>query len=289
MFLKGMYRRITKIPDGWNPIEWTRYGRAIPNTKQCFITNGGYLMLPEVGKHIGKPVERNLYENDKGTLVFAAHIEVDQNTSIIDYQSLTTSDGALNTKTIERLKKVYGWDGLDPYWLVDTQELSQLDVEIDVIEEPGKDGKPYKKVKWLNKPGDAGGQKEIPQGDKGSILARYGAKFRALAGGSATQQGRVAPAAATTAKKPAAPPPPAPVKKPLPPPVGKKAKKPATMQEAWELFCQTADGKIRDEDINGEWYRCIKKTVDKEQHDCDENDWGVIVEEMPEFFNQLKF
>jgi hypothetical protein len=283
MFLREIRRRNEKVSDGFNPIEWIKYGRAIPNINQVFTIKGEFDMLPEVGVHTAKAAERQIYENEKGTLVFAANFVINENTSIIGRQCLTTSDGALNTKTIDRLKRVFGWDGLDPYWLVDT-DLSGLEVEITVEEQAGNDGKSYKNVKWLNKPGDQG-TKEIPQGDKGQILAKYGAKFRALAGGSAPQ-GRVAPSGA--AKKPATPPPPPPKKAALPPP-SRKAKKAATMQEAWELFCSKAEEAIRPEDVSSEWYDCIKKTVGKEQHDCDENDWGIIVEEMDEYFNRLKF
>ena len=285
MLLRETHRRCSHVPDGVNPIEWIRYGRHIPNKIQT-LTRKGIEMLPEIGTHIARTYDVSVYENEKGTLVFAAHFETAPQTSIVGYQSLTTSDGALNEKAINNLKSVYGWDGLDPFWLAEN-DLSAIDIEIVVEERPGRDdpNKKFKNVAWINKPGTGGGAREIPQGDKASIVSKYGARFRALSGGSsngAKSAGRMAPAAKT------APPAKTTPRPPPPPPPSRKAKKVATMQEAWELFCSTADGKIREEDINGEWYGCIKKvTGGKEQHDCDENDWGLIVEEMPEYFNRL--
>ena len=89
----------------------------------------------------------SVYKNEKGTLVVAIHYEgttpngegVEVPHSITGYHTLAKADGTLSEKTISDLRKVFGWDGLDPFWLADN-DLSECPAQIDVESSPKLDG-----------------------------------------------------------------------------------------------------------------------------------------------------
>lgn len=179
--------------------------------------------------------------------------------------TIVLRDGTLNTRTIDTLKEVFGWDGADPFWLTEA-DLSEARFEIVVQDDPGKndDGSPkldqqgnqvfYSKVQWLNPLGQA--MKMPEPADRKSVLAKYGSKFRALAGGTAV-------------KAPAKNPPPAAKKSPPP---AAPAGPTATMEEAWES-CQ-ANHPEQAEEI---WSKAIAKLFpNKTNSDLTPADWGKL-------------
>jgi hypothetical protein len=100
------------------------------------------------------------------------------------YHTLVLADGTINTRTVDNLKAWSGWDGADPYWFMD-QDLSGVDVEVVIANEPGFTDKTkmFPKIKWVNPPGGSNGG--MPDAaDRRAVLAKYGAKFRAVAGGT---------------------------------------------------------------------------------------------------------
>ena len=96
---------------------------------------------------------------------------------------LVKADGTIQTKTTDTLKAVFGWDGADPFWLMDNSEdngpMRSVEFEIVGGPETGDKGGQYFKSQWLNPLG--GGMKTPAAAERRSVLAKYGNKFQALA------------------------------------------------------------------------------------------------------------
>src|SRR3974377_2364839 len=118
------------------------------------------------------------------------------------------ADGTIQTKTTDTLKAVYGWDGADPFWLMDNSEdgapMRAVDFEIVGGPETGDKGGQYFKSQWLNPLG--GGSKTPMAADRRSVLAKYGNKFKALASSATTGQLPAPARPPVTAKTPQASP-----------------------------------------------------------------------------------
>ncbi len=134
------------------------------------------------GTYAARPGAASVYESEKGALVLALVVSIENGPELKSYHTLVNRDGSINTRTVENLKAWSGWDGVDPFWFM-ANDLSGVDVEIVLVNEPGfqDPNKLFPKVKWVNPPG--GGHKMPGCADRSAILAKYGAKFRAVAGG----------------------------------------------------------------------------------------------------------
>lgn len=141
------------------------------------------------GTYAARPGAASVYESDKGALVLALVVSIENGPELKSYHTLVNRDGSINTRTVENLKAWSGWDGVDPFWFM-ANDLSGVDVEIVLVNEPGfqDPNKLFPKVKWVNPPG--GGHKMPGCADRSAILAKYGAKFRAVAGGVPCPAGR---------------------------------------------------------------------------------------------------
>ena len=97
---------------------------------------------------------------------------------------LAKADGTMLTKTIDTLKAVFGWNGEDPFWLMENsaEDGALRSVEFEIVGGPetGDKGGQYFKSQWLNPLG--GGMKTPVAANRESVMAKYGSKFRALAG-----------------------------------------------------------------------------------------------------------
>ena len=69
---------------------------------------------------------------------------------------LVKADGTIQTKTTDTLKAVFGWDGVDPFWLMDNSEdggaMRSVEFEIVGGPETGDKGGQYFKSQWLIPP-----------------------------------------------------------------------------------------------------------------------------------------
>ena len=129
------------------------------------------------------------------------------------------------------------WDGKEP------EDFAGHDVEAVIETVQGEHGE-YSSVKYLNVPGGA----KMKPTDAKSLAAKYGAKTRALFGG--------------TPSKPAAKPTP---KAPPPKPSGPTA----TMEEVYEAW-----GKTASDQSDEAWWAFVEASTGKEQNDCGLEDWG---------------
>ena len=179
---------------------------------------------------------------------------------------LVKADGTIQTKTTDTLKAVFGWDGADPFWLMDNSEdggpMCSVEFEIVGGPETGDKGGQYFKSQWLNPLG--GGMKTPAAADRRSVLAKYGNKFAALAGVSA-------PAAKPAPVAPKAPP--VPKAAPVAPPPGAAT---ATMEEAWAALNEAQSGKAADA-IAKVWFDTIARLFpNKSNTDLKPHEWGKL-------------
>src|SRR5215831_13102628 len=201
--------------------------------------------IPQEGKYVcrlnGQLV---IYEASTGSLCAAVPCLMTETGFTFKHTMvLVKADGTIQTKTTDTLKGVFGWDGVDPFWLMDNSEDGQpmRSVEFEIVGGPetGDRGGQYFKSQWLN---PLGGSSKTPMAaDRRSVLAKYGSKFKALSGTAAQQHRPTTVSSATTGparppvanRAPTAPP----ARLPVAAPQG------ATMEEAWATLNESNPGK----------------------------------------------
>lgn len=212
------------------------------------------------GTYAARPKAASVYEGKSGALILALVHAFEGGGEIKSYHALTTRDGAINTRTVEDLKKWSGWDGSDPYWFMDT-DLTGIDVEL-VIENEEYEGRRSPKVKWVNRPGSGSGTGLPDASDRRAVLAKYGAKFRAVAG-----------PVAVSARAPSNPPPPT---APVRPPAAAPRKTEATQSSAWARLSELGAGMGRPE-LEALWFTCVDSTG-MDQADMTPDGWAKVTE-----------
>ena len=235
------------------------------------------MTVTQPGTHKAKTTAASVYETKDGALMVAMAFDADDGSSIIERFCLASKAGDIQQITHRNLREAYGWDGADPFWLTDT-DLSTVDVEIVVENEPDqRTGEMRPRVRWVNKPGFG----KMPEsGDRRAILAKYGSRLRALAGGTPVKPvAKTAPPPAATKSQA---PPPSPATKPA------NTVKPGTMEEAWGEFCRAA-GDLTSEQQSAEWwYNLIDKvTGGKTAETCTAEDWGAIRDHADAFLRSV--
>ena len=184
---------------------------------------------------------------------------------------LVKADGTIQTRTTDTLRAVFGWDGVDPFALMDNSVDggAMRDVEFEIVGGPetGDKGGQYFKSNWLNPLG--GGMKTPVAADRRSVLAKYGTKFAALAGAGG-QKSEVRDQRSEVAK----PVPPVPMGAPtlpLPPTVP-----PATMEEAWVALNEANAGKAPAE-MERVWFDTIARLFpNKSNTELKPHEWGKL-------------
>lgn len=179
-----------------------------------------------------------IYETDKGALCAALPIKID-GWNGKHTMTIVKADGTVQQRTVQTLKDVFSWDGADPFWLSDN-DLSACEFEIvGVHEDYDKDGetKTGFKIQWLNPVGGGGGTKMPEPADRKTVLAKFGAKLRALSGGK-----QVVP------PKPAA-------KPAVPPAKPSSTFPPCTMTEAYAVCLANHDG--NEQSAGVAWYAAM--------------------------------
>ncbi|MCW5552148.1 MAG: hypothetical protein KIS67_08265 [Verrucomicrobiae bacterium] len=224
--------------------------------------------IPQEGKYVCKlNGQLVIYEASTGSLCGAVPcVMVETGFTFKHTLVLVKADGTIQTKTTDTLKAVFGWDGADPFWLMDNSldGGAMRDVEFEIVGGPetGDKGGQYFKSQWLNPLG--GGMKTPAAADRRSVLAKYGSKFQALAGVAA----KAAPAAPKIPTVPKA----APV---APPPSG-PPQGAATMEEAWAALNEAQSGKAADV-IEKVWFDTIARLFpNKSNTDLKPHEWGKL-------------
>ena len=226
--------------------------------------------VPQEGKYICKlNGQLVIYEASTGSLCGAVPcVMMESGFTFKHTLVLVKADGTIQTKTTDTLRAVFGWDGVDPFWLMDNSEdgrpMRSVEFEIVGGPETGDKGGVYFKSQWLNPLG--GGMKTPMAADRRSVLAKYGTKFQALAGASAPVASRAtAPTAAPRI-------PTVPRSAPVGPPQGATA----TMEEAWAALNEAQTGKPA-EAIEKVWFDTIARLFpNKSNTDLKPHEWGKL-------------
>ena len=235
--------------------------------------------IPQEGKYVCKlNGQLVIYEASTGSLCGAVPCAmVETGFTFKHTMVIVKADGTIQTKTTDTLKAVFGWDGVDPFWLMDNSvdggAMREVEFEIVGGPETGDKGGQYFKSQWLNPLG--GGMKTPAAADRRSVLAKYGSKFQALAnvGG---QKPEVGGQTARADARPTTAPPKVPTatraSQPPPPPGAVTA----TMEEAWAALNEANTGKPA-EAIEKLWFETIAKLFpNKSNTDLKPHEWGKL-------------
>ena len=229
--------------------------------------------LPD-GIYTATALAASVYENQNGSLVLALNFSITnegyENQNIVAYQTLANATGEINTRNIGTLKAIFGWDGNDPFWLEDPANLADKPAQLTIEERAftGSDGveRTGPSVKWIDAPGGAG---RLPaSGDRKNIITKYGARFRALAGGAPVK----APVKNKTADLPGAN---LPLEKPKEkpaPPTGPTS----TMEACWQILCEQNAGAARPA-LESKWFEALKTVgITGNNSDVTPQQWGAL-------------
>ena len=241
------------------------------------MENGTYPAKPTGKVHVG--------DHANGCLICNMEFAFDDGGARISYTFwMTKKDGSINEQAIKTLKEVFGWDGADPFWLEEHgAEFAEIPVELNVENETfiGKgDGQEHTalKVKFVN-PAGGGGGNQIANSDRKALMAKYGAKLRAVSGGTSPAK-KSAPA-----KAPAAP-----VQKA--PPAAKKsaATTPSDVIVCWKVISDAMADKPK-EDLETQWFAILKDVCgEKDQSEYTPQEWGKVLAEIDKKFpEQMPF
>lgn len=218
-----------------------------------------------------------LYETKNGALCLAVPVVLKDSPvawSGKTTQTLAKSDGTLMTKTIDNLKTIFSWDGLDPFAL---QDIDTTEIEFSItgeheeyqppVDANGEQPEPVTvfKVQWLNPLIGIGVKMPTPIEDKKSIMARFGAKFKAHSGVAHRPAAASVAAPAVPTQQtfenalpakpdPAAPATPKPVKpvkpaKPAAPVVDKPKVRISSSEEVYGLLVKQYEGKKTEDEV----------------------------------------
>ncbi len=198
----------------------------------------------------------SVYEKDNGNLVLCMEIDV-QGENLRYFTAIATEKDGVNVRTVDRLKEMFGWDGIDPFWFVDSgAEYAEKECVATIEMRPGRNGdRFFPNIKFLDPPG-GGGDGMPASGNRSALLSKYGSKFRAIAGG-------------TPAK--AAPPTQKTLPQSPPPPPAKPARK-SDQLECWTKYCEAGG-------TEDKWFATLAEAVPGvDQGDLTPAQWGVVLD-----------
>jgi hypothetical protein len=151
-------------------------------------------MLLENGKYAAVVKDASLFmrtvkTKDGGTaerLTAAFRLEC-QGKELVHREWLELNDGTISDKTIKRLRECFPqWDGS-----IETLEqgfcVRDVEVEVTVENEQDKQDpeKWWTRTRFMDPPGGGSGSAALPEKEsRATLVSKYGARFRALAGGT---------------------------------------------------------------------------------------------------------
>lgn len=139
------------------------------------------MALIEAGKHSGTLVEASILEATSGAVMFQARVDI-EGTVLRGGICLIQKDGTLSERGFKDVQQILGWTAWD--WAAFDREPETFAghaVECVVETVEGERGA-FSSIKYLNPPG--GGGERLAKADAKGLAAKYGAKTRALFGGT---------------------------------------------------------------------------------------------------------
>jgi hypothetical protein len=251
-------------------------------------------MLLENGMYRAVVKDVSVYlrgENERLTAAFRVECEGKE---LVHREWLELNDGTISDKTTKRLRACFPkWDGT-----IEALEqgfcVQDVDVEVTVENEQDKQEpeKWWTRTKFMDPPGGSSGGAAMPErANRASLVSKYGARFRALAGGTparavgsaqsavgsgAGSVGSGQSAVSRPERGARAPLPPAPPVKPTAKPAEAPAT-PSTLEECWEALCKKHPDELR-EQVSDRWFKLLGDVVpDKDQADLAPADWGRVL------------
>ena len=238
-------------------------------------------MLLENGTYRAVVKDISVYlrgENERLTGAFKLECEGKE---LVHREWLELNDGTISDKTIRRLRECF------PKWDGNIETLEQgfcvKDVEVDVTVENEQDKQDAEKwwtrTKFMDPPGGGSGTAALPEKEsRATLVSKYGARFRALAGGKpAVAPGAMAGKPAVKAGPPVAAPsaPVAPFKPAAMPP--EPTVSPSTLEECWDTLCKKHPDELR-EQVSERWFKVLERLFPgKDQADLSAQDWGRVM------------
>lgn len=260
--------------------------------------------IPNPGTYpAGTAGQMVVYETENGALCVAIPVKITGGTEVAwqgkHTETLVKSDGTLRTKAISSMKKIFGWDGIDPFTLedMDTSEVGfEIVGEHSAYTPPGETEEITTfKIQWVN---PVGGSTNMPEqvADRKAILAKYGSKFKALSGST----GKTAAAKPIAHKAKPAPEPepeaeevglelpkakPAPAKPAMKGPPGHKATaavaRTSIQEEVWDGLIKARPDDSEDDNIKA-YYKACDSVVEGSSSDPSLLDtpakWGAVAD-----------
>ena len=217
------------------------------------------MALIQEGTYEGVTVAASIYEAPSGAVMCSMVVDVG-GTHLKGGICLVQKDGTLSERGFKDVQLIFGWSDWDwAKWSQEPEAFAGAAVQAVVETIQGERGA-FSSIKYVNPPG--GGQR-LEKADAKGLAAKYGAKTRALFGGSpAETSAKTLPPVA-----PKAPPP------PTPPPAAVVA--PSTMEECWDQFCQVNRSKTELE-LYDLWPRFINEVTGKTQMEVTPQGWGKV-------------
>lgn len=218
----------------------------------------------EAGTYEGVTTAATLEEAKSGAVMCYMRVDV-AGVNLRGAICLIQKDGTLSERGFKDVQAILGqsgpWDWAQ--WDNEPESFAGHPVSCVVIDDTFTNDKnevvECSSIKYLNPVG--GGGTALTKGDVKSIVAKYGAKTRAMFG---------APAPAKPAPKPVAP-----KAAPKPPAPGPTVE-PSTMESCWDKFCEANSGKA-EADLYDAWHEMLKRITGKTQNDLTPADWGQVM------------
>lgn len=208
------------------------------------------------GTYEGVTKSAVLYESKGNALMCVFDVEVEHRI-LKAWITLVQKDGTLSERGLKNVQEIMDWPtwnweafDADPVTTFGGRAVSAV---IEISEDQNDNA--VNKIKWLNAQG--GG---IQKADAKAMMAKYGAKFRAICGG--------APASTKTSKmeQPNLP------KRHAAPLSADETK--STQEACWEKLCKVMSGKPP-ATVEAAWFRLVDKIGSgKDQKDMTPAEWG---------------
>lgn len=218
----------------------------------------------QAGTFLAEANDATVIESKEGAISVGFHFVCDEGHGEINgFQGLIGKDGTVNQVGLKILKEAWpGWDGTDPYWFQDPQNLLGVKVSI-VLDWEEYNGKQNLRVKYINNPDKPASG--LPKSmDRASFMQRHGARMRAVAGGVAVKPSNPAIRPPSITKTPNT----------KTQPTG--AVGASSVKEAWETLCSVRTGES-EETINAEWTEVVDRVSGgKHTNDITPQEWFTI-------------
>ena len=190
-------------------------------------------------------------------MICALECVIDEQTAITAYVTLALKDGSLSESGLKACREALKWPGGGLDTLIDHVESLSREHQVSIVTEAEDyNGKQVMRVKWVNALGGSNGGVK-PWGDRKALVAKYGNKFRAVAGGVPVK---------SAIPKPAAPPAPSPKPAPAPAPSGP----PSDMMAVWKRLCEVYP---EQEKATEAWHK-LQEKAGKPQEQITPEEWG---------------